>query len=121
MFLFFELLNHLISLDLMWFVSLLFANIVWIFMFLAIAHFFFNKVSLPLAFGVVAIYLIASTDFFNSIGWTSIAAGFLALNYVSRIVGTLVASTIESLQNKLSLVNISLFVLTMIAWNVFMA
>ena len=74
---------HLVSLDIAWFVNLIFGNgnLFWVFVFLAAAFFFFGgKKNIP-GFFIILIYIWAFTDVSRMTGW--IFGGFLIVAYLA--------------------------------------
>ena len=114
---FIEFLARLFTLDIAWFVAIILNNLLWVFAFIALAHFFFRKKPLYISFPIVIIYLWSSFEFANLFNWEVLTAGFLAFTYLARVAGLTFAASIDSLKNRLSLVSTVLFVSTLAIWN----
>jgi len=117
---FLEFFYRLFSLDIGWLVSFILGNIFWLFAFAALAHFFFGRVSLPMAFVAVTIYIWTSLEIASALGWVALSAGFLSFSYIIRIIGLTFASTFDSLKNRVTAISMVLFFATLLVWNVFL-
>lgn len=90
---FIETMLHLLAFDLGWIVQMVMGNLIWVFFLAAMGYFLFKK---PIIGGVVIIlYLYATTDLVNILGWTfrqgvlfvPLLAAFLASLFASSLFG----------------------------------
>lgn len=115
-----QLIQAIFNLDLMYFYSLVFGNLLWLFMFAALAYFMYPKKGL--VWGVVLVTLISwiAVDFAAAMGWVLLTAGFLSFHYLFRLAAVMFAETSESLKKHIPLIIQLQFVVAIVVFNYFL-
>ena len=115
----FEFLGHLLNFDLVWLFSFIYANILFIFMFIMVIYLFFGGKHFFEAF-IVLVLLGWSWDAFGTTSGIMIWGGaFLFLNYISKLSFMKIAEETPSLKPILIPVQSVLFYVTVILFAVF--
>ena len=114
-----QLIQAIVNIDLMYFHSLVFKNLLWIFMFAALGYFMYPKKSL--VWGVILVTMISwiAIDFTGSVGWALLSAGFLSFHYLFRLAAVMFAETNERLKKHIPLIIQIQFVVALIIFNYF--
>jgi len=115
---FIEAVLNLATLNIGWFIDLIFGNLFWVFAFAALAAFFYSGKNWLLASIMLVLWIWLSVDTPAIWGLTVLVAGFLAFNYVSRVAVLTFASTIPALKGRLVLVNLTLFIVTLAIYHI---
>lgn len=119
---FFEFLNAVISLDVNWLAWLFFANLHYLFLFVAVGFFFFGPKMRKAAISalLLAFSAWALVDFQNISGWAILVGGFLAIFYITKIAVLTFAEDVPYLKKHLVLVSELHFVSILIFYNLFL-
>ncbi len=115
--------THLFSLDLAWFVWLIFANLFFLFTFIALIHYLYPKtkhLTQIVLFVLFCINIWAVVDFSLAVGWIITGSVFLMIHYITRVaLVTLVESPKTSTRTLVILMMIQ-FYAVYIFYNLFM-
>jgi len=101
---FLEFLGHLLSLDLVWVIQLIFLNLHWAFLFILIVFIFYEKENKLLYFILLVLCMWASIEFTAQIGFVWATTLFLAAFIITRMFVIIFAASYPSLEKKLPLV-----------------
>ncbi|MBI4053187.1 MAG: hypothetical protein HY394_04070 [Candidatus Diapherotrites archaeon] len=115
-----EILAHILSLDFGWISGFALNNLLWVFILLALAHFFWEKTPLLIGFGVVVVYVLGSVTFTDILGWALLTPAFLLISYISRIAISTFAAHDEALAPKLPLILVAQFFAALVIYNLFL-
>jgi len=117
----FNFLEHLIAFDFAWIIELIMNNLLITFGVIAMAFFFSEKKNLKNVFLVFLLIVFAvwgAVDFAHAAGFIYLTGGYLLIDYISRIVVIGFAETVESLKNKLFIVNVARYWVVIILFNI---
>ncbi len=119
---FFFFFYSVLNLDLGWFVWVVSANIIYLFAFLAVCFFFWDRNIKKTIAGTILLSIVAWmwVDFEIISGWVLFVGGFLAIYYVTKFAALTFAEDIPSLQNKLVIVSEIQFIVLLIVYNLFL-
>jgi len=119
---FFDFLNHLINLDLGWFIWLFTANIFWLFAFGVLCFFFWEGHIKKTILAVVLISIVAWTwvDFELMSGWVLFVGGFLSVYYITKLVLLVFVEDMPAFKDKLIIISELQFIVLLVAYNMFM-
>ena len=117
---FLEVFVHVLGFDWFWFVNYVLGNLQWFFAFFAAA--FINRDGKNYLSGFLAIvlYLFASGEFVQTVGWSVYVASFLFLHFLVRVVLIIFAADLPKLKNNLLAVLVIQFVVTVTVFNLFL-
>ncbi len=96
-------------------------NLVWVFIFFAIAYILFEKKKTLLAFIVVPFSLLVWEEFTGFSGWVLFGGGFLALYFILEFGVLISAETYPRLSRRLPLVELGFVYIVLVVFNVFIA
>jgi len=115
-----EMIARFLSLDFGWFFGLAMNNLVWVFAFLALAYFFWEKTPLIIGFAAVVLYAYGSIAFTALIGWPILIGSFLLLAYIARISVATFSHYDETLTAHLPLILVIQFFVILAVYNLFL-
>jgi len=115
-----QIIQAIANIDLMYFYHLIFGNVVWIFMFAALAYFMWPKRNLIWGVAMVTLISWMAIDFAAAMGWVLLSAGFLSFHYLFRLAAVMFAETSESLKKHIPLIIQLQFVVAIIIFNYFL-
>ncbi len=109
-----------LSLDVAWWLHIIFANLFWVFGFLAIAYFFFGGKKMLSGFLVIVLAIWATMDFSAFSGWTFTAAAFLLLYYITRLSLLAFIESVPSLQKHILPPFVIQYISLLVFFNIFL-
>ena len=109
-----EALYAVLTLNLSWWFSLIMSNLHWVFVFFVAAYLFYDGKQTLRAMCFTIMYIWATVSFFPSLGIMYLIPSWFAFVYVSRVAGLTFALTMPSLKNRLPLIYVVLFYLSII-------
>lgn len=120
---FVDILLHAVALDIGWFIDVIFGNLLWVFLFIALAFYFVGGDFKKVLFSTLVITLIifAWTDFGAILGFPIFVGSFLLLNYIVKLGSLAYATSHPKLKSKLIYVNNILAYLTFLVYLLFFA
>ncbi len=118
---FWEFLAGVVALDVHGLVSFLFSNLYWVFAFGALAFWYFPKKNIFAGIILISFFMWSFVDLTLVFGWVYLVAGFLALNYISRIAVLAFTESDEILRKHTLLIMVIQFYVTWIFYNLFIA
>lgn len=119
---FFEFVDKLLSLDLVWLASLVFNNLHYLFAFGALMFFFFDRRvrSAIVAFVLFCFLAWAYMDLEATSGWLFFVGGFLMLNYIVKLAVLTFAQADPKLSKHLLIVNFFSFYVLWSIYNLYL-
>ena len=114
-----QLFQAIVDVNLVYFHSLVFKNLFFVFAFAALAYFMFPKKNI--FWGTIVVWMLSwmAIDFTTAFGWVLLSAGFLCFHYVFRLAAVMFAETSESLKKHIPLIIQLQFVAALIIFNYF--
>jgi hypothetical protein len=114
-----QLIQAIVNIDLMYFYSVIFDNLLFLFMFAALGYFMFPKRGL--IWGVIMVTMISwiAIDFTAAVGWTLLSASFFCFHYIFRLAAVMFAETSDRLKKHIPLIIQLQFVVALIIFNYF--
>lgn len=120
---FIDILFHAVALDIGWFIDMIVGNLLWVFLFTALAFYFvggdFKKVIYSTI--VITLVMFAWTDFGTVLGFPIFVGSFLLINYLVKLGSLAYASSHPKLKGKLIWVNNIMAWLAFLVYLVFFA
>ncbi|MFH1663427.1 MAG: hypothetical protein ABH986_01210 [archaeon] len=106
------------TLDLQWFVELAMDNLLWVFLFIAVAFVYNNnKFSLKM-FLVILISIISYIEFFDAVGIIFLVGGFLFVYYAVEVILLTFTETMPQLKGKIAFVLTVYFFVMLTLYNI---
>ena len=118
----FDFFNAIISLDAGWFVWMLQNNLVYLFAFIALCFFFWEKNLKKTIAATILLSIVAWAwvTFEMVSGWVLFVGGFLAVYYITKLAILIFAQDVPQLKNKLIIISEIQFLVLVVAYNLFM-
>ncbi len=116
-----ETIYNLMTLNLGWFIDLIFGNLFFSFGFLAMMYYFFEGKKLLRTTIVIALVLFAVSDFEKVTGFIIIVPAFLAIHYIAKLAVLKFAETVPALKKWMMVVNNLELIIAFFAFNLFLA
>ena len=116
----FQAINAIFSLDINFFINIFMNNLLWVFVFYALIHYFMEGRRVIYFFLVFSFLLWSFVDFEILTGLAWNAAGFLLIYYLTKIALLTLAEDIPSLKNKLLWISEVQFVFLLFAYIFFL-
>lgn len=101
----FNFIQHLLSVDVGWFMALIMNNLLWLFIFYAVMYVFMGGKKVLYGFVVFCLTLWVWQDFQNASGVAIFGAAFLSLWYITKLALLAVVESVPALSKKLIYIN----------------
>lgn len=120
---FIDILFHAVALDIGWFIDMIIGNLLWVFLFTALAFYFVGGDLKKVIYSTIVITLVlfAWTDFGVILGFPIFVGSFLLLNYLVKLGSLSYASSHPALKNRLIFVNNIMAYVAFLVYLVFFA
>lgn len=115
-----EVLYHIFSFDITWLFDFIASNLLWLFIFPAIAHFFWGGKNFIQATVLLIAVIFSWSTFEATAGIVFFIGGFLMFYYSSKFVALKIAEETPSLREKMYLISTLQGVVLLVLYNVFM-
>ena len=96
------------------------ANLMWVFIFATLAYYIVRKDLLILGVPIMAVYIWASIQWADALGFVLLVGGFLSVSYILRIAIIAFAESVPSLKSRVPLMLFLSFILILFVYNIFM-
>ncbi len=117
---FLEIFVNVLSLNWFYVVNLVLANLHWLFAFMAASFFTRDGKNVLAGFVTIILYLAASGEFVETVGWSVYIASFLFLHFVVRVSLIIFAADMPKIKDNLLAVLIIQFIITVTIFNLFL-
>ncbi len=118
---FFSFIQHLLALDIGWFIALIMNNLLWLFIFYAVMHIFMDGKKAVYGFVVFCLTLWAWQDFENVSNVIIFGASFLSIWYVTKLALLTFVESVPALSKKLIYINELHGLLLVVLFSIFMS
>ncbi|MFH1587443.1 MAG: hypothetical protein ABID38_06310 [Candidatus Diapherotrites archaeon] len=96
------------------------ANLMWVFIFATLAYYVVRKDLLILGIPIMAVYLWASVQWADAMGFVLLVGGFLSISYIIRIAVIGFAESVPALKSRVPLMLFLSFIVILFFYNIFM-
>ncbi len=110
----------LISLDINAIIGMLANNLFWVFVYYAMAYFFFGPKNTIRNTLLITAYNWLAVEFVGLLGWVVLTGTFLGMNYLVRLSAVMYTENSQSLVKRTPFVLIGIWFVLIFVYNVFM-